>query len=96
MFKQLEKVFSALGDTQRLKILVLVSKRPGINEKELVEQLNISQGTISYHLNKLYLRDLLLKEKNKTSFEIEINSDKLKSIGFEYSTFQETLERQMQ
>jgi ArsR family transcriptional regulator, arsenate/arsenite/antimonite-responsive transcriptional repressor len=66
----IEKIFKALGDPMRLKILKLLPKTPslryykdGLNVNQLVEALAGTQPNISHHLKILKDAELIKQEK---------------------------------
>lgn len=61
--RKAEKLLGALGDSNRMKILLLLSKR-GMCVCELESALEMPQSTISHHLGVLEQADLLRRSKN--------------------------------
>lgn len=60
--EQIVKVFKALGDETRLKILIIISKR-NICAKGLSKHLNISEAAVSQHLKILKDAGVIIGEK---------------------------------
>lgn len=54
------KITKALGDSTRLKILQIISRRNSICACNILEELHITQGTLSHHMK--VLADLKLVE----------------------------------
>lgn len=61
--EQIVKVFKALGDETRLKILIIVSKR-NICAKGIARHLNISEAAVSQHIKILKDAGIIVGEKN--------------------------------
>ena len=77
-----EKIFKALGDPLRLRILELLPKAPslrdyrdGLNVNELVEALNGTQPNISHHLRILKEARLVKQEKVRNNVFYYRNPD---------------------
>ncbi len=60
--RRAERLFGALGDSNRMKILLLLSKRE-MCVCELESAFGLSQPTISHHLGVLERADLLRRRK---------------------------------
>lgn len=60
--EEIVKIFKALGDETRLKILIIVSKR-NICAKGLARHLNISEAAVSQHLKILKDAGVVVGEK---------------------------------
>lgn len=60
--EQIVKVFKALGDETRLKILIIVSKR-NICAKGIAKHLNISEAAVSQHIKTLKDANIIVGEK---------------------------------
>ncbi|MDG6920098.1 MAG: helix-turn-helix transcriptional regulator [Nitrososphaerota archaeon] len=61
--RQAERLFGAVGESNRMKILLLLSKR-AMCVCELEAALGMPQPTISHHLGVLEQADLLTRSKN--------------------------------
>lgn len=79
-----EKVFKALGDPLRLKILELLpvspslrSFRDGCNVNQLVEKLNGTQPNISHHLKILKDAGIVRQEKVRNNIYYYKNQEVL-------------------
>jgi len=57
------EVFAALASKTRLQIVLMVS-RGRLACQEILDQLDLSQPAISYHLAKLERAGILIKERN--------------------------------
>ena len=60
--KQLERLFKALANHWRIKILLRLAKQPGINLDDLCFELMGNVKTISEHTRKLALAGLIEKK----------------------------------
>jgi ArsR family transcriptional regulator len=56
--RDVEKVSKALGDTHRIKIMEVVKKEEWMQCEEIKGMFNLSQSTISHHLNKEMMGDM--------------------------------------
>lgn len=56
-------VFKALGDEKRLRMLDMVAANPGICACSLLEELEMSQSTLSHHMSLLRAAGLVDCEK---------------------------------
>ena len=65
---ELERLFRALGDRHRIKILNALARTAGeaVCVCELVPALGLTQPTVSYHLKQLTEAGLLLRERRGT------------------------------
>jgi DNA-binding transcriptional ArsR family regulator len=57
------RVFSALASDARLQMVLLLAKGQ-LECQEILDQVDLSQPAISYHLGKLERAGILIKEKN--------------------------------
>lgn len=80
-----EKIFKALGDPLRLKILELLPVRPslrsfkyGYNVNQLVEMLNGTQPNISHHLKILKDAGIVRQEKVRNNIFYYKNQEVLR------------------
>jgi len=76
---KLAKVFAALSDPARLRILELVDKRE-ICVCKLVPKLALSQPTVSYHVGLLSAAGLLVTRKEGTNVHCRTKKDVVKHI----------------
>ncbi len=72
MLKKLEKIFKALGDKNRLRIINILSQR-SLCVCEINSILPLSQSTISGHLRVLKDAELVEDEKNGFWVEYSLN-----------------------
>ncbi|MBS0618747.1 MAG: metalloregulator ArsR/SmtB family transcription factor [Spirochaetes bacterium] len=76
--REYERMFKALSDKQRLRILALLSRRPlVVNDIKLM--LRLSMPTISQHLSILRDSDLVLDNKQGRWVEYSIHPNLLKT-----------------
>ena len=68
-----DKVFKALSDANRRKIIDLLKKKE-MTAGEIAEHFNISKPTISEHLKTLRNADLIQSEKNGLKDKISVSS----------------------
>lgn len=74
------KIFKALSDEMRLKILQEIAKHEEICVCKLMEQFAIAQSKLSYHLKLLLEASLInVKSKGKWNF-YSINMETLQNI----------------
>jgi ArsR family transcriptional regulator, arsenate/arsenite/antimonite-responsive transcriptional repressor len=79
---ELERVFKALADRHRLRILsILASTDEAVCVCEFQPQLQISQPTVSHHLKQLVDAGLLRREKRGTYAYYSLEPDVLERIG---------------
>ncbi|TSB46058.1 ArsR/SmtB family transcription factor [Alkalicoccobacillus porphyridii] len=81
-FDVFEKQFKALADKKRLQLLHLLSTRGQTCVCDLVEEMNMTQSKLSYHLKILMNAELLNKETKGTWSYYSVNEsvmDKLLS-----------------
>ena len=72
----MDKLFKALNDPTRRKILVLLQNRD-MNAGEIADHFNISKPSISHHLDLLKQADLVLAEKNGQFVNYTLNTSVL-------------------
>lgn len=65
-FETLLKLFKALADENRLKILGLVGEQP-CSVEELSDKLNLKPATVSHHLNRLKAEGLVKMEREQNT-----------------------------
>jgi ArsR family transcriptional regulator len=72
MVKQLEKIFKALGDRNRLRIVNMLSQKP-MCVCEITYVLKLSQSTVSGHLRVLKEAELVADKKEGLWVEYHLN-----------------------
>jgi ArsR family transcriptional regulator, arsenate/arsenite/antimonite-responsive transcriptional repressor len=78
----LSEVFKALADETRVRIVNLLANSPeAVCVCDLMPQLGLSQGTVSFHLKKLLCVGLLEREQRGTWAYYSLNRKGLKSVG---------------
>ena len=80
--EDLIRVFKALSDESRLKLLQLLPKpgeKPNYCVNDLTQQLNISQPCVSHHLGILKNAGLVRCEKSCSSSYYVVNIEKLEA-----------------
>ena len=82
-----EKIFKALGDPLRLKILMLLPKSPslrdfkdGLNVNQIVEELSGTQPNISHHLKILREAELIRQEKVRNNIFYYRDAETMKYV----------------
>ena len=84
---QMSDFFRILGDTTRLKILImLVKKEYSVNE--LTQSLNISQSSVSHQLKILNSNKMVAKKRNGKMIYYKINDVFKDYIEINLSFFQ--------
>lgn len=71
-------LFKNLGDKTRYEVIKLIAQG-ATSAKEIATTLNVSQATISYHLNNLISSKLLILERDNSKYSHKINFDILES-----------------
>src|SRR5699024_12762206 len=81
-FDLYEKMFKALADKMRLKIINEISKSPNENlcVCDLEEKLGFKQSKLSYHLKKLINANILIPEKHGTWNYYKINEEQIQFV----------------
>jgi len=76
------RVFRALGDPARLRLLSLIAARPSGEacNCELVEPLGLSQPTVSHHLKVLHDVGLIARERRGQWAYYRIRPDQLAAV----------------
>ena len=74
-----DKVFKALSDANRRKIINLLKKRE-MTAGEIAENFNVSKPTISEHLKTLRNADLIESEKNGQFITYFLNTSVLEGF----------------
>ena len=85
---ELERLFRALGDRHRVKILNVLARSGGepVCVCELVPALGLTQPTVSYHLKQLVDAGLLLRERRGTYAYYALAPDALDRLGSLFET----------
>ena len=79
--KHLEKISKALGDVNRLKILVDMSDKGGtIQCSEIVKVLDLAQPSVSHHIKTLIESGLIQPEKCGRNFSYILNKPLLENF----------------
>jgi len=75
-------VFSAMGTEARLRIMqLLLSAHPeGLVVGEIQEELEIPNSTLSHHLDKLRMEDLVNVKRESTFLRYTANTDALQEV----------------
>ncbi|MGC1370708.1 MAG: metalloregulator ArsR/SmtB family transcription factor [Candidatus Sulfotelmatobacter sp.] len=75
-------VFSAMGTEARLRIMqLLLSAHPdGMVVTEIQEELDIPNSTLSHHLDKLRMEDLVNVQRESTFLRYTANTDTLQEV----------------
>jgi ArsR family transcriptional regulator len=74
MIKKLEKVFKALGDRNRLRIVNMLAHKP-LCVCEITYILQVSQSTVSGHLRVLKEAQLVIDEKDGMWVNYHLNEE---------------------
>ena len=89
--KELEKISKALGDINRLKILLDMSKRGGSMQcSEIVNLLHLAQPSISHHIKTLTEAGLIEAEKEGRNYNYLLNKPLLKLYLARIATLADT------
>lgn len=89
----LKETFKALSDVKRRQILELL--KPGSKSAgEIAEHFDMTNATVSYHLNQLKKADLITETKYKNYIYYELNASVFEELllwikGFEKETQEE-------
>lgn len=83
MTKHLQDFFKALSDNARIKILGLLVMKEELSCKELSEQIELSQPTLSHHFKKLVDAEIIAVRKKGVSHYYKINQSVLKKRGID-------------
>ena len=82
----LATVFKALGDPSRVRIVnLLANANDPVCVCDFVPKLELSQGTVSFHLKKLLDVGLLRRERRGTWAYYSLNRDALERLGDVFS-----------
>lgn len=82
--KNIEKISKAIGDNNRLKILMHLSKRGGCGQcSEIQQVLDLAQPSISHHVKILIESGLIQPEKEGRNHKYTLNQELLDEyLGF--------------
>ena len=72
-WKAMSKVFTALGDEHRQRILLLFEKGERLNVGQIAEVSTLARSTVSHHLKILREAEVLLSEKQGKEVYFWIN-----------------------
>lgn len=75
-----EDVFKALADKKRLEILRTLNKKGSTCVCKLVDEFQLSQSKLSYHLKLLLDNNLIIKISQGKWNYYDINKETLKSV----------------
>jgi DNA-binding transcriptional ArsR family regulator len=67
-WRDISKVYTALGDEHRQRILLTFSRSPGLNVGQIVEVSTLSRSAVSHHLK--ILRDAGVLQSRKEGKEV--------------------------
>lgn len=74
--KRIERISKALGDPYRIKIIEAVKKQKGWTQcADVVELIDLSQSTVSHHVNLLVDAGLIVTEKEGRNLKLQLNRE---------------------
>ncbi|MCA1203328.1 MULTISPECIES: ArsR/SmtB family transcription factor [Bacillaceae] len=81
-FKHYEKTFKALADGKRLHILYLLANTPedSICVCDLMEEMDLPQSKLSYHLKILLQANLIIQNKKGTWSYYSLNHKEINNV----------------
>ena len=79
-WKAMSKVFTALGDEHRQRILLLFEKNERLNVGQIAEVSTLARSTVSHHLKILREANVLLSEKLGKEIYFWINRESLDEV----------------
>lgn len=79
-WKGMSKVFTALGDEHRQRILLLFEKNERLNVGQIAEVSTLARSTVSHHLKILREANVLLSEKQGKEVYFWINRESLEEV----------------
>jgi len=81
-FKHYKKTFKALSDEKRLHILNLLANTPedSICVCDLMEEINLPQSKLSYHLKILLQANLIIQNKKGTWSYYSLNHTEINNV----------------
>lgn len=82
-------LLKALSDPVRLSIVKLLSSQPDLSASALLEQLHITQSTLSFHMKKLVDSGIVRAQKEGTWMKYQLNAwvEHLLKMLFESESF---------
>ena len=72
--------FEGLGDSTRLQIIPLLSKKDGMLNQQIVNELNLKQSSVSRHLNYLHKTNLVSVRQEGNTKYYSINQNEIKKV----------------
>ena len=69
----IEKIFAALGDPHRLKIVKILHENGSQNTADILSRLEIAPSSLSHHLRVLKKAGIITSTKNKNGFHYSLN-----------------------
>ncbi len=78
--QELAMVFAALGNEVRLKIVEMLLKNDGMFCSEIVNELHLSQPTVSHHLKELRRANIITYKKEGTLIFYQVNKEYLYEV----------------
>ncbi len=72
--------FNVLGNTQRLRLLLIIAANPGITASTLHQHVTISQPTISHHIRQLVGCELVTGRKVRSAVLLTVNPAKWAAV----------------
>lgn len=78
-YEQYAFIFKALSDETRLKILLMLSSKE-LCACKILDEFNITQPTLSYHMKMLVDADLVIARKDGSWVKYSLNDIKKKEI----------------
>ncbi|RCW53327.1 regulatory ArsR family protein [Halanaerobium sp. ST460_2HS_T2] len=72
------EIFKALADETRLNIIALLAEKT-MYGNELAEKLNLSNATISHHVSKLIMNNIIQAQKKENKLYFKLNKNKFKT-----------------
>lgn len=79
-WKSMSKVFTALGDEHRQRILLLFERGERLNVGQIAEVSTLTRSTVSHHLKLLREAEVLLSEKVGKEVYFWINKPFLEEV----------------
>jgi ArsR family transcriptional regulator, arsenate/arsenite/antimonite-responsive transcriptional repressor len=80
---KLTTVFKALSDETRLHIVQIVAKDGNCGSEQCFKGLDLSQPTLSHHINILIKANILSVQKIGTAKKYTLNKEYLDSLGIQ-------------
>ncbi len=73
-FKDLEKIVRGFSNHRRIEILNLLHKKPNLSVSEISDELNVNFKTISEHIRRLAIADLVWKTNDGKAVRHSLSS----------------------